>query len=81
MKIQDLQNQLDFYKVPKDAYSLRGGLPNEAFCIDFRDGQWEVYYSERGSKTGLVSFKMEEEACAYFFEWIIDTLKRMRILE
>ena len=43
------------------------GLPNEALCIT-NDEKWEVYYSERGRKSGLREFQNEEDACEYFLE-------------
>jgi hypothetical protein len=51
--------------VPRDAYCLSGGLPNESYCIDHQGAQWLVYYSERGCKTGLREFATESEACDY----------------
>ena len=58
-------------KIPKDSYSFDGGLPSEALCI-FRHGEeWEIYYSERGKKTNLVTFKMESEACEYFYNHLL----------
>lgn len=52
--------------VPKGDYSLSGGLPNEAYCLEHSGGKWRVYYSERGERTGLKVFDSEEEACDYF---------------
>lgn len=52
--------------VPKDMYSLNGGLPSEAYCINKIEGYWEVYYSERGQKSSLKVFQTESEACEYF---------------
>ena len=46
---------------------MKGGLPNEALCIT-NDEKWEVYYSERGRKSGLREFQNEEDACEYFLE-------------
>ena len=42
-----------------------GGLPNETLCI-VKEDTWQVYYSERGSKSGLKLFKTESEACEFF---------------
>lgn len=69
MNIQTLEKQLHILGIPEDMYSLEGGLPNEKLCI-VQDGSWQVYYSERGCKSGLREFTTEEEACAYFFETI-----------
>jgi len=51
--------------IPIDSYSMMGGLPNEAFCINKIDKGWEVYYSERGVKSQLSCFDNEEDACMY----------------
>ena len=53
--------------VPDAAYSLSGGLPNEAYCLEHSAGKWYFYYSERGLKSGLKVFGSEQEACDYFF--------------
>ncbi len=59
---------LNEFRVPEDLYSIRvGGLPNEKLCI-VKEDKWQIYYSERGRKTGLKEFKSESEACEYFLE-------------
>lgn len=63
MNKQRLEIILLMNKVPKDLYSLNGGLPNEAYCIEKEDGRWQVYYSERGIKTCIGYFENEEKAC------------------
>jgi hypothetical protein len=76
----ELQNRLISENIRSDVYSLKGGLPNEAFCLAEINGQWEVYYSERGNKTGLRTFTNEEEACQYFYNQLLRTLKSMGLL-
>ncbi len=66
MKIDDLEKRLIEENCPR-VYSLKGGLPNEEYCIGFNNGSWEVYYSERGIKSGLKIFDNEEDACEYFY--------------
>ncbi|MDU4860892.1 MAG: hypothetical protein E6356_10365 [Terrisporobacter othiniensis] len=82
MNKKELSAKLIKTKVPKDAYSLDGGLPNEMYCLDYLIGKkkWQVYYSERGVKTGLKEFESEDEACNYFYDSLIDTLKSMKII-
>lgn len=77
MNVHELQRRLDEIGVPKNAYSiLLGGLPNEMLCI-VKDGSlWEVYYSERGRRSGLKTFEDEDSACGYFF----DKLKKYGII-
>lgn len=80
MNIRDLEEKLVAAKIRPDSYSLTGGLPNEAFCIGNVNGRWEVYYSERGSKTSLKTFQSEDEACRYFYDWLTSSLKKMNLL-
>jgi len=80
MTKNDLRKMLDSGNIPKDTYSLEGGLPNEAYCLNQSGNQWEVYYSERGQKSGLKLFKTENEACDYFYNSLVQMLKDMGIL-
>lgn len=70
MNIKSLQDRLEQAPIPASAYSLTGGLPNEAYCISLNGSVWEVYYSERGMKSGLRTFDSEADACQYFWDWI-----------
>jgi hypothetical protein len=68
MTLAELESRLAASNVPRDCYCLTGGLPNEASCIDKSDGKWQVYYSERGGRSGLKDFDNEHDACNYFFD-------------
>lgn len=69
MKIIDLEKELRELNISQEIYSiLKGGLPNEQLCLVKCENNWEVYYSERGRKSGLKIFTDEESACNYFFE-------------
>ena len=63
MNKQELEEVLLSNKVPKDLYSLSGGLPNETYCLEKGKNGWHVYYSERGIKTSIGHFENEEVAC------------------
>jgi hypothetical protein len=71
MKVPDLQAALIREGISEAAYSLHGGLPNEAYCLGPTREGWEVYYSERGGKAGLRLFRDEEAACDYFYQRIL----------
>jgi len=77
VNIKGLESRLISENIRKDIYSLNGGFPNEAYCISQNNREWEVYYSERGNKSGLRIFQSEEEACQYFYDLLIETLKDM----
>ena len=69
--MKTLKVQLNLFRVAPNAYSLSGGLPNEQYVLgEEANGQWEVYYSERGQKTGLKVYDSESNACNYFREKI-----------
>ena len=64
MTIIELEHELVQLGIASDLYSIMtSGLPNEKLCI-VKDDKWQVYYSERGKKSGLKIF--ETEACEYF---------------
>ena len=68
MTVFELEKKLNQINVPRDYYSiLLGGLPSETLCIVNNNDMWQVYYSERGQKTGLKTFETESEACEYFY--------------
>ncbi|TKY81336.1 hypothetical protein R0L47_12995 [Pectobacterium polonicum] len=70
MNKKELKDRLIKEKVSRSLYSLDGGLPNEKLCLDHENGCWVVYYSERGIKTGMISFLTEDEACKYIYDQI-----------
>jgi hypothetical protein len=70
MKRQELKQRLIRRGVPDDMYSLDGGFPNETYCLNRHDRVWEIYYSEKGMKSGIREFVSEEEACEYFYRLI-----------
>jgi len=76
----ELEERLIKEGIPKDSYCLNGGYPNDSYCLFKNNGKWEVYYSERGKKSGLKLFMSEEEACEYFYNELIQVLKSMRLL-
>ncbi|GAB4029967.1 hypothetical protein [Spirosoma gilvum] len=76
MNKQELALRLAAIPIPQDAYCLHGGLPHEAYCLNQTDDGWEVYYSERGSKTGLTFFSTETDACQYLYHLVRSDLLR-----
>ncbi len=75
MNKEELSILLKKEKINDDMYSLEGGLPNEMYCLEENGGRWEVYYSERGNKTGLKLFSTENDACLYFHNLLLRSLQ------
>jgi hypothetical protein len=66
MTRRELQRILNSEGFDSRRYSLRGGLPDERYCIDrLASGRWSVYGSERGEKVAERLFASEDEACHY----------------
>ncbi len=75
MTRQELEKKLRSLGIHDDAYKLDGGLPNECYVLAKQtDGKWEVYYSERGLRSGSKEFDSESEACEELLEWLIRDL-------
>jgi hypothetical protein len=81
MNLQALEQKLSAAGIKKYWYSLSGGLPSEAHCLNQTKNGWEVYYSERGLKSNLKFFKKENDACDYFYKHITSSEVIMNDLE
>lgn len=77
MNRQQLEQRLKQENINEYYYSLEGGLPNEAFCLNKNNEIWEVYYSERGNKSQLKIFELEEDACEYFYNLVKKMVKHI----
>lgn len=65
-------------------FSVYGGLPSDAICLDtLPTGRWVVYYSERGSRFDVIEFDTESSACAYLFGLLVrePSVQRIEPLE
>ena len=67
MKIFEILEELELHKIPPSSYSI-GKVTEESLCLINKNGNFEIFYYERGIKTGLINFSKEEEACNYFIE-------------
>ena len=75
MKIIELRKYLQENDFLSDSYSLEGGLPSEALCIERTKNNWRVYYSERGKKNEFGIFANEEDAVKCFWHILSDYQK------
>jgi hypothetical protein len=72
MDRHELTTALEKIHVDPSAYSLDGGLPVEKYCLEDRPGEWAVYCSERGLRSGERVFASEDAAMRYLFELLRD---------
>ena len=82
MNRNELEKKLLDENIPRAAYSLTDEFPYDAYCLHYNEkGRvWEVYYGERGNKVSLKYFRTEDEACDYFYSWLIESLKHEGII-
>ena len=75
MTVNELKAKLKEIGIPDDWYHLEEkGNDDMQHCLKYADGEWSVYYSERGGKFDLSKFAAEAEACEEF-------LSRMKELQ
>ncbi len=68
MNIAELELRL--HEEGCSGFSLLGSSTGyDAYCLDFADGEWKVFYTERGSDSPpIFSSLSESNACEYFLE-------------
>ncbi len=62
MTRKELHKFFKEHMVPSKYYSLKGNHKNRICLEQAKDG-WEVYFSDKKQKVGLLHFKSEEDAC------------------
>jgi len=71
MKALELDKRLRDEGCNPSTYSVFGSA-HDAWCLDFRGGRWEIFYSERGvDSPPIYSGDFEEHACVVFFNKVM----------
>lgn len=53
------------------------GSASDAYCLTHSDGQWRVYYTERGlDQAPIFESSDEEEACAFFRDFVMNMVHK-----
>jgi hypothetical protein len=75
MNLSELKSALDAAGIVESAYSFTSDGLGEVYRLariqDRLGYGWEVYYAERGIKTGHIVFRSEAEACTEFLRRVI----------
>jgi hypothetical protein len=66
MNKSELLSVLRQEKFEENSYSFSGDNPDETLCLREEQGQWCVFYAERGLQTGKEYFTSEAVACDHF---------------
>ena len=76
MTLGELAALLSRHGVPEHYYCLDGGLgPGECFGLEPANGDWLVYYSERGAKTMLDRVPSEDAACRRLLGYVNESMQ------
>lgn len=79
MTIRELKTFFKDHFVPEKLYNLKGGSHTNRICIgksDSNDG-WDVYFSEKKNKIGLMHFFTENDACQYMKEEVCKVMEQV----
>ncbi len=44
-----------------------------SYFLQEKNGHWETWFQERTTRFENMKFETEEEACAYFYSWIVSS--------
>lgn len=72
----ELVDFLERKNIPSDAYSFYRDK-DDAYCIEKIDGEWLVYYSERGTKNELGWAKNEGQALNLLKLFLLEAYKAL----
>ena len=75
MNKRELKERFQREGIPECYYNLDGvGRKDERLCLEYSNGEWHVYYLERGIRTSDDVFPSEEAACEYIYKEIVEWL-------
>jgi hypothetical protein len=69
---KELIKILDVLGVNRSLYTFDTNLPEDKYTLNKKGRQWEVYYSERGSKFDNKVFESNLGAVKYFIKKLLD---------
>ncbi len=67
----ELRDLLLSLKIREDAFTFQDSGSGERYCFVKSEGQYEVYYAERGNKNCLKSFGNIYEGAYYFLNILL----------
>ena len=78
MTVKELKVFFKEHLVPSHLYNLKGGSHGGRICLgkNKQDG-WEVYFSEKKNKIGLMQFATENEACHHMMDEICKVMEQI----
>jgi hypothetical protein len=71
MTVEELEKLLSRENIPRNSFSLNGGVMNDCLCLEKTCIGWRVYYTEMGIIYSDIGFPSESDACEYFYKRIM----------
>ncbi len=77
MTAKELKKFFKEHLVPSSMYNLKGGNHTNRICLAKSKNGWEVYFSEKKNKIGLMQFATESEACLRMKEEVCKVMEQI----
>ena len=78
MTVKELKVFFKEHLVPSHIYNLKGGSRSNRICLGkSEENMWEVYFSEKKNKIGLMQFATENEACQHMMDEIRKVMEQI----
>ena len=77
MTVKELKQFFNEHLVPSKLYALKGGHHKNRICQGKTSDGWELYFSDKEQKIGLMRFKTESEACQKMKEEILKIMEQV----
>ena len=78
MTVKELKVFFKEHLVPSHLYNLKGGSRSNRICLGkSEENMWEVYFSEKKNKIGLMQFATENEACQHMMDEIRKVMEQI----
>ena len=78
MTVKELKVFFKEHLVPSHLYNLKGGSRSNRICLGkSEENMWEVYFSEKKNKVGLMQFATENEACQHMMDEIRKVMEQI----
>lgn len=77
MTVKDLKKFFKEHLVPANVYSFKGGSHKNRICMGRTKKGWEIYFSDKKKKIGLMQFASESEACQRMKEEVLKLMEQV----
>ena len=78
MTVKELKVFFKEHLVPSHLYNLKGSTHSNRICMGkSKENLWEVYFSEKKKKIGLMQFATENEACQHMMDEIRKVMEQV----